>query len=422
MKYYLVVKLLFLSLFFTCNFSFGQANTYGVLRPQDPNNGPECKSCRTAFRNKPKEVRFVLKKDTQDNLYFEVTHKEWVDSFFKGNKDGFLIDIVSKQKYRCSLPTFTRSKSGIEGVSLAPVFAKKIKSGLKKQPNGMYHVKVGTIPRELKGQELEFNLFFISNNNLCFYNKIYNLESYDLNLLDMGIYLDSITYKSDIRKPSEISGYKIKYKTLQFKIPFEKNKAEYYASDIKPVYDSLNLTTFDIKKINIKAYSSVEGSFERNLELQSQRAKSIAKAMQQFQTPKIETSISTTENWAQFLNDIQNTKYASFSNLSQAEIKAKLAKNNINNELEPYLKNHRKAIIILELDKKDPYKTMAPNQLFSLFDEKLKADNLKEANTIQNAIFKRINSNEISTDRINEIEVPYEKKYSFKIKLVVLAV
>lgn len=404
----LTKPIVFLILFFSIT-SFGQS-TYGLLSPQDPNNGTECKACINAFRKKPKEVRFAIKKDNQDNLFFEISHKQWLNILFKDDDDGFLIDIISKNKYDCSLETIETLQSGIEGTALPPIYAKKIKSGLKKQANGRFRVKVGSIPENLKNQELEFNLFFINDNYLCRYNKIYNLKSYDLELLDMGMYLDSISYNSNFKKPSDLSGYKIKYKTLEFKIPFEKNKAKYSSEDIKPVYDSLNLTSFDIKKISIKAYSSVEGSLKRNIELQSQRAQSIADAMQQFQTPVIKTSISATENWVEFLNDITGTKYAFLADLSQAEIKNKLRESNLNNDLEPYLKNHRKALITLELDKKDSYKKMASDQLLSLFQEKISSKELMEANTIQNVIFDRIQSNEISPDRITDLDVPLQKE------------
>ena len=149
--------LLFSTLFFN---TVTAQSTFGTLLPQDPSNGPECKTCINAFRKKPKEVRFTVKSDEQHNLFFEVTHKEWLDVLFKSNKDGLLIDIVSKEKYNCST-TIEHSENGIQGTSLSPIFSKKIKSGLKKQSNGRFRVKVGSIPENLRGQELEFNIFFI---------------------------------------------------------------------------------------------------------------------------------------------------------------------------------------------------------------------------------------------------------------------
>jgi hypothetical protein len=95
----------------------------------------------------------------------------------------------------------------------------------------------------------------------------------------------------------------------------------------------------------------VEGSLERNIKLQEQRALSIVNAIQSFQKPSIKNEISSSENWVEFLNDIENTTYQDLKNLSKAQIKAKLV-GSLSLEMEPILENHRKALITLELQKK----------------------------------------------------------------------
>ena len=112
----------------------------------------------------------------------------------------------------------------------------------------------------------------------------------------------------------------IKNKTLKFKIPFERNKSNYSQADIKPIYDSLSLTDYNIKGINIKVYSSIEGIASRNEELQELRAKSIVAALQSFQKPTIKTVVSTSENWVDFLNDIKSTKYRTLLILNKKQI------------------------------------------------------------------------------------------------------
>ena len=321
-----------------------------------------------------------------------------------------MVDMVSKKRYDCSVETLPEGTYGIVGTTKPPFFSKKILSGLKKNEKGRYEMRLGTIPSELVNDELEFNIYFIDDNYFCRNYHIYDLKSYPLEMLDAGMYMDSLVYINDIKVPSEVEGFKLKYKTLKFKIPFEKNKAEYSAADIKPVYDSLHLTDFNIKSINIKAYSSVEGSLKRNIELQEKRAQSIVNAMQEFQQPTIKTKISASENWVEFFNDIQNTKYANFADLNKTQIKAKLI-GSTSAALEPYLKNHRKALITLELQKKDKYKTMKPEQLYGLFNKSVKEDNLEEAIILQNAIFERLKGNEISPDAIDQLRVPNERKY-----------
>ncbi len=408
MKYKLSLALLLVLL----TLQLKAQSIHGVSLPLQ-NQKEKCKQCLEAFRNKPKEVQFTIKKDDRYDLYFEVTSKEWIQQLFKDATDGLMIDIVSKDRYDCAKESIEAATFGIVGEIQRPVYGPFIKKGLKKQPNDRYRVKVGKVPVPLRNQELEFNIYFVNDNYFCRYNRFYDLKSYRLELLDMGMYLDSLTYNSDIKAPSETEqGFKLKYKTLRFTIPFEKNKATYSAEDIKPVYDSLHLTDYTIKSITIKAYSSVEGSRKRNMELQQQRANSIVAALQEFQQPSIKTSVTATENWVEFMNDIQATTYASFASLSKDQVKFKLMDPAISSALEPYLQQHRKAMIVMELQKKDPYKTMSGDQLIALYKEAVGATDINKANDLQNAIFERIKGNEISPDKINSLTVPAQKQFA----------
>lgn len=171
------------------------------------------------------------------------------------------------------------------------------------------------------------------------------------------------------------------------------------------------MTDFNIKTINIKAYSSVEGSLERNIELQEQRANSIVKALQSFQKPTIETKVSSSENWVEFLNDIKGTKHANLASLSKNEVKAKLV-GTLSNDLEPILKNHRKAVLELALEKKDKYKTMSPSELLSKFNSAVSNSEIEEAKTIQNSIFEKLKDNTVSPDFLNQMQVPKQAKFA----------
>ena len=135
------------------------------------------------------------------------------------------------------------------------------------------------------------------------------------------------------------------------------------------------MTDFNIKTINIKAYSSVEGSLERNIELQEQRANSIVEALQSFQKPTIKTKVTSSENWVEFLNDVKNTKHADVASLSKNQIKSKLV-GQLSKDLEPILRKHRKAVLELELEKIDKYKDMTAVELLSKFNSAIsKSDN-----------------------------------------------
>lgn len=395
--------LFFVALFYS-QINLSQSNS-GIYFPiSDAERNQKCTYFTNAFNQKPKEVRFSIVKEG-NQLFLSTNDKDWFAAVFKNSGDGVAIDVISKSIYDCNKDF---EDSQIKGTLLQPVFAQQLLRGFKKSANSInFQTLIGSIPKELQNDELEFNILFLNNKTLCRYQTIYNLESFPWDLLDMGVYLDSITYKD--KKINTSDKFVTKYKTLKFVIPFEKNKYEYLSEDIKPLYDSLKLTDFTIKTINIKAYSSIEGSLERNIELQEKRAKSIVKSLQSFQQPNIITQISSSENWVEFLNDVTKTTYKDLKNLSKIEIKQKVV-GNVSSDLEKYLKNHRKAVIILELEKKDTYKNMSKEKLVDTFNQLIVNENIEEALVVQNSIFDRLKE-ENSPELLSKLTVPKQLKF-----------
>jgi len=400
MKLSLKITIVFLFL----TFSSKAQNNPGFLISQNPMQDNKCTYFNSYFKNKPKEVGFSIEREG-DKLYFIVTDKKWAINLFKKSGDGIAIDVVSKSRYACGQNV---ENAQIRGILLNPVFAKQLVKGFKPTRGNRFRTFVGIVPTEVKDDELEFNILFLNNKVLCRYQRIYNLESYPWDLLDMGAYLDSLVYKSK-KITNNLDKFITKYKKLKFVIPFEKNKSQYLPEDIKPVYDSLRLTDFNIKKINIIAYSSIEGSLKRNLELQEQRANSIVKSMQSFQKPDIETEISSSENWVEFLNDITKSNYKNLRKLSKQDIKQKVT-GQVSQDLEVYLKNHRKAVITLDLEKKDKYKDMTTEVLISTFNKLIQEDNVDEALVVQNSLFEKLKE-EKSPEKLKRLNVPKQIKF-----------
>ncbi len=216
-KYLLVICSLFI-----CNIIASQ-NTFDIIFPGNDRD-QKCQQCFQIFNQKPKEVQFSIKRE-KDNLYFQVNDKNWFNQLFKNEGDGIAVDIVLKDRYKCDYESVENTQ--IRGLLQKPVYSQKLKSGLKPRDNNYFRVHVGRIPEAFLNDELEYNILFLSNKNLCNYYTIYNLESYPWDLLDMGMYLDSLTYDAKEIKATAKEGYILKNKTLKFKIPFEKNKSEY---------------------------------------------------------------------------------------------------------------------------------------------------------------------------------------------------
>ena len=358
------------------------------------------------------EIQYSIQRDDDDNLYFVVSLKDWFDLLLKKSGDGIAVDIICKDRYNCSNVKLDK-KQYIRGDLQPPVYLKDLKQNMLPSEHGEVVTKIGTVPDKFKNKEIEFNIVFIKSKHYCYYNSFYNLKTYRWNLLDMGLYFDSLIYKNSFdttfigRKK-----YILQHKILKFVIPFTRNKSDYLVADIKPLYDSLKLTDFNIRKITIRAYSSIEGNEERNIQLQQDRATSIANALQSFQQPTIVTEIQTSENWVDFLNDMSATPYSYFNGMSKVEIKEKLKDKKLVQELEPYLQKHRKAVVILELQKKNKFDNVPAQELITMFTKSISDKNLEQAIEIQNSIFEKVKSHELPVNYIDKLEIPGKSEYS----------
>ncbi|PCH69809.1 MAG: hypothetical protein COC01_00470 [Bacteroidetes bacterium] len=391
--------------------SYGQ-KTYDLKDP-----GPEKLSkcdCLGTLQVMPPEVQFGVFRDANNDLYFMLTDKAWFGQLIKGKKDGIAIDIVKKNQYNCEGDNSFANSRIHRGTLTPPVYRNELQANALPSERDNFITKVGKVPSDLVNDDLEYNLIIINNNYVCYNTHFVNVITERWELLEMGLFMDTLSTSTTAEAQTE-QNKTIKYilnnKRLQFTIPFEKNKSNYSAKDIKPIYDSLHLSNFNIKKITIKAFSSVEGSTERNMELQEKRAQSILEAMQSFQNINIITQVSSSENWIEFLHDIAGSPYGNLASLSKQEIKKKLQDKKILDGLEPILSKHRKAILILDLDKKSLYAQYDPMKLLSIFEKSIEEKNLDKALEIQHAIFARMRDHTAPEDLLDKIEIPKQVQY-----------
>jgi outer membrane protein OmpA-like peptidoglycan-associated protein len=386
-----------------------QKNYYGLKL--NKKSETKCKHCIDAITNKPKEVRIGIHVDELNNLFFIVDQKELYNKLIKKRKDGIAIDIVSKERYNCSNKN-TNDSSIVRGDFLKPIYKRQLNKNIDYTQTGGVKVYIGKLPEEHRNEDIEINLLLINKKHWCYYTNFIDIQDFRWDLLDMGLYFDTLTYKNEFNSnSSKQADFILKHKKMRFEIMFKKNKSTYSTEDIKPLYDSLNLNDYDIKKINIRAYSSVEGSDENNNALQKKRVESIVNALQAYQKPTIETEIITTENWVDFLNDVLLTPYASMADLTKEEIKTKLKDKKTLRDLEPFLSKHRKAIIVLELQKKDYYEKYTTNELVNMFAKSIEEENLEQAINIQNSIFEKIKNTATPANLIDTLKIPQKEKY-----------
>jgi hypothetical protein len=376
----------------------------------DGRESSACTACKKLLDEMPKEVLLGINLHTNGDVYFTISNKDWLFKIFTGAGDGVSADLVSKDQYGCQL-TIPQGNSVNKGFVLPPVYSAELKKNIQEIAPNYFTVKIGHVPAILTKKELEGNLIIIKNGVVCDYTSFVDIDRSQWALLPMGLYTDTLLNV----EPTDdtVKTIPLFYtKKLQFSIPFSKGKTTYNANDLQPLYDSLQLKNYSIKSISIRAYSSVEGATQINNQLQRQRAQSIIKALQQFQSPEIKTTITSSENWIEFYNDIARSPFKDLASLGKIDIKKKLLDIALLTQVETYLSNHRKAVITIYLNKRTGFEKTKADSLLTQFNKAITEKKTVQASIIQDAIFERVANGKLPREYINQLEIPNEKIFS----------
>ena len=381
--------------------AFELSNTYKVpsngygIKEAGQNYMTACKTCIDFYQTKPSDVNYALRREG-DHIYFEMNDADWLAKMFVGKNDGMAIDIVQRDQYRCGAKNVSAGPF-YKGVLLAPIYSKTIQKLASKDAKQHVRVLVGIVPKDLVDKELEFNFIWLVDKNICRYTVFYDVPNDAWDLLPMPL---------QANMPSSAKpGDTWLNKTMQFVIPFEKDKFSYKKEDMKPLYDSLRLTDYAIKSIKINAFASIEGTEARNTLLQQKRAESIVAALQDYQQEHIRQELNVAENWVAFFQDIDNTPFAKYKTMRKADIKEALQAQKDNVALEKILAKHRKALLVFELEKRTNYSTN-PRLLSQTFDKLLASQQTEEAIALQAYIYNGVANKTLDSSLADNISIP----------------
>jgi len=402
-RHRIFVLVLFLFVF---NETFSQT-TYGL---RDGRMDPQCAPLIKSIQERSREVLFGISIQKNGDIFFSITNKKGYDQIFNAPLHGIAIDLVEKSRYDCNKPAPV-AISLIRGHLTRPVYKAALDQELKLQQDGSVFIKVGQVPAELLNKEIEGNLVIVKSELIAFYTNFVNIDRAVWELLPMGLYSDTLlqTNSAFDENNKEFFTYT---RMARIVVPFPKGKTTYNANDIKPLYDSLKMKDYIIRKIDIRAFSSVEGPESLNKQLMQGRADAMIKALKQFGVSMERSKTLTLENWVEFYQDIKNTTYKNLASLSKFEVKQQLADKEFIKGVEPILSNHRKAIVTIYMEPKTEASTIQDNAIKRAFQDAVQAKEINRARSILKEIVQRIQDNRAPNDFLNELEIPQEKPYA----------
>ena len=378
----------------------------------DGRNESFCRETKQLIETKPRDVLYGVHINAQGDVNFSMNNRAWFDKIFKNPQDGITVDLVLKDRYACKSTNYA-SHTLPKGRFMQPVFLNGLRKGIVDNGLDQIEIKIGMVPPELRGRlrDLEGNLVILKDGVICYYTFLVNIDRALWDLLPLGLHTDTVI-NTDKLLDTTVKEKILYTRKILVTVPFAKSKATFNKADLKPLYDSLHLTDFRIKKIDIRAYSSVEGSEQANHQLQQARARSMIQALQQYQTAGIKKDMIVAENWVEFNRDVQQTTFASYASLTREGVKAKLTDKTVAAQLEPVLAKHRKAVVTIYLDKKNGMETVAGENLASQFKTALAQNQVYKASLIQEEVYSRIADSRLPSSFADKLEIPQEKEFS----------
>ena len=319
-----------------------------------PANDKDCKQCEKFTQFKKLYNGIEIK---NGKVYLTYDNLKELKSLLKKDNDGLGIEFVIRKQYRCEGENIYNAAIPTRGAVVKPTFSKKIIGPKKNLAEGgdkakSYYGVIGKVKKSILAklpEDYEYNVLVIQNGTVCkSIKRSYVEDGGQKSLTVLSIFPDSAILNPGGWVPTNEKG------VITFKIPFEVNKSDYQASDVKPLMDALNEPKYKINNIILDAHSSLEGDTLNNTRLQQKRAESILRAIQSMGKADSNLvksqNITTSNGWDIWQQQVKTNKdLAYFKNMTYDEIRDNLKDPEVFKKLDTVLKAQRFAGVKMDV-------------------------------------------------------------------------
>lgn len=236
---------------------------------------PFCMNYHLLILEKPKEVLFGFDITDNGDVYFHMTNEGWFKKLFTPGM-AVTADIVARDRYSCT--NYHPGTGPFKGYVLTPVRQEDFGKNMTQLMSGSISIKIGKVPPELRKKEIEANLVILYHDKVCYYTDFFDIDRSGWDLLPMGLYTDALLTLSPHSDTAMDKGFTYT-QMARIVVPFARNKDSYERKDVEKIYDSLHLKNCVIRRVSIRAYSSVEGTEAVNRQLMKGRANSMVSVL-----------------------------------------------------------------------------------------------------------------------------------------------
>jgi hypothetical protein len=266
-----------------------------------------CIDCERAYGRKPVEIDFNI--HLQDNTFFALyTDEEWFDDFFTKHNLSLGVQLVSKEYFHCNGSSGGNPDQYF--YHTPPVSYRQLKNNMYATDNGWFLSPIGQVPDAFQGKEFDYGLIISKRGRKCIDHWYTLVVRRDWDFLDTALMMDTLVFESDpaVFAPDSIPVVTSKIK--EFTVLFQKDQVAFNKDPLLDFVYSLPLADYEILRVDIKAYASIEGPENRNEELYWGRANAIFKDLSQILPENVIYEFDVSEAWEDFLKDISQTSFS----------------------------------------------------------------------------------------------------------------
>jgi len=369
---------------------------YGIL----PNNPSVCDCMKSDAAYNAKQT--LLLQNHNGMIYIKSENLQALKNFFSGAKDALYLDIVLRNQFGCDNNNLIHGSKIYDGTMLKPVLFSEIYAKNQAKDNINLFAPLSQIPEYFKNQNYAINIGYVKNGYSCDYGITYSPPNENFGLLHLWpkwIYqehLDIIPGAIDTK--------------IKLFIPFKRNETSITAENKNELLKKLAIYEPAMKQVNIKTYSSVEGSEENNVKLQEKRAQELKLLLSSITKKQIKIELEVKENWDDFFRSIQKTPFAYLQKLSKPAIKEHLKRKTLLDSMDYILKASRISNLELEIVT-EVNNTSSPELILAAYQHAvLKQDSVK-AFRAQNRLLESAFKYQFSRPEILNVNLPYKKRF-----------
>jgi hypothetical protein len=278
-----------------------------------------------------------------DSVFLHYMFETDLKKLIRKKEDGLALDIVSRDQFRCSGENALHPSYVFDGKLLTPVYQENLYKN-DRYRSDEFESFVGILPNGYDPANMQLNLIILKSNSVCSYSYPLSVYSKDLPTITMRPYF---VQETGILKKDTADYTKV------FKIPFDRNGTKQSQMYFETLKDIIHLYKNSIRSIEINAYSSIEGTEEKNKTLSMQRADFLESIITKEGFPSSRITKTAIENWDEMYRQLDSLHLTELKllgkDLLRNAVNKSLNGDNKSDEFEYFLDEQRVAEIKLKI-------------------------------------------------------------------------